>query len=132
MKQTGHFPIEWQKPRNVYRQYMALEKRVNRGDTFALAPEGGRTKDPILAHFQKGPFIMAMRYALPILPVVIKGAEECMPIKAKFFNIGKLHRTVTIEYLPLVSTKGLEKANIVQLRNQVHQAMATAIQNKKL
>ena len=124
MKHTGHFPIEWQNPRAVYRQYMALNKRVKRGDIFALAPEGGRTNLSTIAHFKKGPFIMAQHYHLPIVPVVIYGAEKTMPIGSKFFNIGKWLRKVHIEYLPPMDTINIEKQDISKLRNQAHQAMS--------
>ena len=130
MRQTGHFPIEWQKPRVVYQQYMSLNQRVKRGDIFALSPEGGRRNESTMNRFQKGPFIMAIRYQLPILPVVIDGADQCMPIGSMFFNIGQWKRKVVIHHLPLISTQGLQKKDISQLRDRIHQDMATVIENQ--
>ena len=127
MRQTGHFPIEWQKPRAVYKQYMSLDQRAKRGDIFALAPEGGRRNESGMDRFKKGPFIMAIQHQLPILPVVIDGADQCMPIGSRFFNIGKWQRKVVIHHLPAVSTQGLQKKDISQLRDQIYQNMTKVI-----
>lgn len=130
MQQMGHFPIEWQRPRVVYKQYMSLDQRVKRGDIFALAPEGGRRNESGMDRFQKGPFIMATQHQLPILPVVIDGANQCMPIGSRFFNIGKWRRKVVVHHLPIISTQGLQKKDISQLRDQVYQNMAKVITNQ--
>ncbi|MDE0518297.1 MAG: lysophospholipid acyltransferase family protein, partial [Bdellovibrionales bacterium] len=106
IKMQGHIPIHRENPRKVYKLYQSLSTRVQRGDCFALSPEGGRHTGPGLARFKKGPFIFATTCQIRILPVLIHKSEECMPKGSWFFNIGAWRRKVIVEYLPVIETKG--------------------------
>lgn len=125
MKKAGHISIERSNPKEVYRLYNSLTDRVKRGDCFALAPEGGRHIGSGLGRFKKGPFVFALQHQVTILPVIIHKAEVCMPKGSLFFNIGKWKRTVIVEYLPVVKTKGMSKDNIKELQEQIHESMAS-------
>ena len=127
MKRAGHIPIQRKDPRTTVKMYGSLKDRINKGDSFALSPEGGRHKGLGLSRFKKGPFWFAINYQIKILPVVIHGAEECMPKGSWFFNKGALKRTVLVEYLPALETKGLNKEDIKHLQNQVYSRMAKAL-----
>ncbi len=130
IKNVGHFPIDPNRPRSVYETYLSLGKQIKRGDVFALSPEGGRTRGPNLRRFQKGPFIMAVFHHLTIVPVIIKGARECMPIGCYFFNLRSWKFTITVECLPPTSTQNLHKTDIPNLKNQIYQQMTDANSRK--
>lgn len=123
MRVVGHIPIHRENPKEVHRLYHSLQERIKKGDCFALSPEGGRHRGPELARFKKGPFIFALNYQIKILPVLIHKAEECMPKGSWFFNIGAWKRTVIVEYLPTVDTKGIDKNNIKDLQDQIYKNM---------
>ena len=123
MKIVGHIPIQRENPREVHRLYHSLQKRIEKGDCFALSPEGGRHTGSGLARFKKGPFLLALNYQIKILPVFIHKAEECMPKGSWFFNTRAWKRTVVVEYLPTVDTKGMDKSHIKNLQNQVYKNM---------
>ena len=123
MKVAGHISIHRENPKEVHRLYSSLQKRIGKGDCFALSPEGGRHTGSSLARFKKGPFIFALNYQIKILPVFIHKAEECMPKGSWFFNIGAWKRTVVVEYLPVVDTKGMDKNNIKNLQDQIYKNM---------
>ncbi len=127
MKRAGHIPVQQEHPRSTLRLYRSLKVRIERGDSFALSPEGGRHTGAGLARFKKGPFLFALNYQITILPVVIHGAEECMPKGSWFFNKGALKRTVVVEYLPAFPTKGMK--DIKKLQDQVYDKMAKAVTN---
>ncbi len=127
MKIMGHISIQRETPRSVLRLYNSLQKRVKKGDCFALSPEGGRRTGLGLARFKKGPFMFAVNYQMKILPVVIHKAEECMPKGSWFFNVGAWKRTVIVEYLPAVDTKGTNKNDIKELQNQIYKNMEKCI-----
>ena len=123
MKMVGHIPIQREDPRKVLRVYHSLQKRIARGDCFALSPEGSRQPGSQLARFKKGPFMFAINYQIKVLPVLIHQAEKCMPKGSWFFNIGAWNRTVIVEYLPAVDTKGMNKKDITELQNQIYTVM---------
>lgn len=127
IKMQGHIPIHRENPRKVYKLYQSLSTRVQRGDCFALSPEGGRHTGPGLARFKKGPFIFATTCQIRILPVLIHKSEECMPKGSWFFNIGAWRRKVIVEYLPVIETKGKSKKDIRKLQDQVYKSMEAPI-----
>ena len=47
--------------------------------TIAMFAEGTRSKDGRLQPFKKGPFVLAIRAGVPIVPVAISGTHEILP-----------------------------------------------------
>ena len=127
MRKMGHIPIYRENPREVLTLYRSLGERIKRGDSFALAPEGTRHTGLHPGRFKKGPFIFALNYQIKILPVVLHGAEQCMPKGSWFFNVGAWRRTVEVEYLPALETKGMDRADIKHLQSQVYESMRSAM-----
>lgn len=125
MKKVGHIPIHRKNPKKVYYLYASLKDRIERGDCFALSPEGTRYTGQGLGRFKKGPFILALQHQIKILPVIIHKAKECMPKGSWFFNIGAWKRTVIVEYLPVVETTGMNKSDIKNLQDQIYKNMAS-------
>lgn len=123
MRVAGHISINRESPKDVHRLYNSLQKRIEKGDCFVLSPEGGRHTGSGLARFKRGPFIFALNNQIKILPVFIHKAEECMPKGSWFFNIGAWKRTVVVEYLSVIDTKGMDKNNIKHLQDQVYKNM---------
>lgn len=58
-----------------------LEAILQAGEncTAIIAPEGTRSPDGKLHDFKKGAFVLSMRTALPIYPVVVSGAATLLP-----------------------------------------------------
>ena len=52
---------------------------LNEGISFAVFPEGTRSKDGQLKPFKKGAFAMAIQARVPVVPVSILGSRERMP-----------------------------------------------------
>lgn len=52
---------------------------MREGISFFVFPEGTRSKDGNLKAFKKGTFVMAIRAAVPVVPVSILGSRERMP-----------------------------------------------------
>ncbi len=129
MKTLGHFAIDRKKPRNTYNTYHSLAGRIQKGDVFVLSPEGGRNKmDPnTLSHFHKGPFLFAHLHKLPIVPVIIKGAGECMPTGARFFNTTAWKYKIVVEYLSPLKIEIMKQNEISKMRDIVYQTMLHAL-----
>ena len=75
----------------------AIERAVasmRAGNSFLVFPEGTRSPDGRLQAFKKGPFILAIEAAAPIVPISISGAGKVMP-KGKFvIHPGRIRITV--------------------------------------
>jgi 1-acyl-sn-glycerol-3-phosphate acyltransferase len=53
--------------------------QIRSGSSIVMFPEGTRSRDGVVLPFKKGPFSLAMRAAVPIVPVTIHGAGTLMP-----------------------------------------------------
>lgn len=68
------------KDKNKAQKSMALAaQRINEGKHVLSYAEGTRSKDGEVKMFRRGAFIIAREGDIPIVPVAIKGAHECLP-----------------------------------------------------
>jgi 1-acyl-sn-glycerol-3-phosphate acyltransferase len=87
----------------------AVKKRRKTGWTpnLVIFPEGTRSEDGSLQDFQIGPFMLAVRTGLPILPVVIRGAQPLHRRNAFAVYPG----TVKVDILPALQPPKKPKAS---------------------
>ena len=132
---SGQLLIERSKAKTVYKLYLSLNKRIKKGDCFALAPEGKRhTGKSPLAQFKKGPFVLALKHQLPILPVLIRGSKACMPKGSLLFNTKAFRSKVFITWLsPIESSDFLPYSfkNANKLKEQAYQTMLLEIKKNR-
>lgn len=67
---------------------------LRRGLSLAMAPEGTRSLSPKLGPFKKGAFHLAMQAGVPVVPVVIRNAGECMARGDQVLHAGKVQVAV--------------------------------------
>jgi 1-acyl-sn-glycerol-3-phosphate acyltransferase len=51
---------------------------LRRGNSFLTFPEGTRSRTAELLPFKRGPFLMALKAQVPVIPVAIQGADASM------------------------------------------------------
>ena len=124
MRSCGVLPIERNQRTKVLNTYKEAESRAQAGESFALAPEGTRQVGHELGTFKRGPFIFAVGAQMPVLPVVIAGAQEVMAKGAWGINVGRWRRKIILEILPPISTAGKTEEDIPGLQEQTRSAMA--------
>lgn len=112
MKICGVLPIDRGNREKVMAVYQNAIARVNRGESFALAPEGTRQPQPRIGSFKRGPFEFAANAGMDLVPVVLAGVFEVLPKKAVWINMGRWRRKVIMEILPRVPTAGLVAADV--------------------
>lgn len=61
-------------------------RRLKQGDRVLLFPEGTRTSDGALGPLKPGFIPIARRSNVPLIPVAVAGAYECMPRGSKWFQ----------------------------------------------
>ncbi len=130
MRIAGALPIERKNREKVMRVYQEAELRVQRGDIFALAPEGTRFKGfGEMGKFKSGPFFFAVNAQMPIVPLVLIGCEKVLPKNALLANWGVWKQKVIMEILPPIIPIGRSEVQIPHLKETTRQAMSDCLQN---
>ena len=123
MKRTGTLPIARNNREEVFKIYKEAEGRFSQGQKFALSPEGGRFYGPHLSTFKSGPFIFALSAKAPLVPVVIKGAYECLPKGAFLANKDQCTRVIELHVLDPIETKNYSLEQRHELQRLVYERM---------
>jgi 1-acyl-sn-glycerol-3-phosphate acyltransferase len=123
MRRMGILPIARQRRESVFKVYEEAQKRAALGEKFALSPEGKRNERETLLPFKAGPFIFAINSKMPLVPVVIKGAHEILSKNQILPNWDRWTRTLTVEYLPPISTEGYSIEERTALQEKTYEAM---------
>lgn len=123
---AGCLPIARENRREVFRIYEMAAAKFKQGIVYALAPEGTRQANPVIAPFKKGPFIFAVNAGVPIVPVVVEGADRVLPKGQLLVNLGHLTRTVRVRVLEPIYPISQEPTSVQDLLERTRQAMVTA------
>jgi putative phosphoserine phosphatase/1-acylglycerol-3-phosphate O-acyltransferase len=85
-----------------------VTRRLREGCSLVIAPEGTRVAGAGLGEFKKGAFRMAMAAGVPIVPIVIRNAEDLGSRTAMLIRPG----SVDVAVLPPVSVRGWTRNNL--------------------
>jgi 1-acyl-sn-glycerol-3-phosphate acyltransferase len=93
------------------------------GKAFFIFPEGTRSRTGELLPFKKGGFVMALKAEAPLVPVVVTGGRAAMR-KGSWVIVPA---TVTVTFLPAISTTGLTYESRDLVIAEVRQAIAAEL-----
>jgi 1-acyl-sn-glycerol-3-phosphate acyltransferase len=80
MKLTGYnIAIDRASAHDALQSIEQIAERMKQGASVMLFAEGTRTPDGDLKSFKRGPFNLAVKARVPIIPVAINGSYEVMP-----------------------------------------------------
>jgi long-chain acyl-CoA synthetase len=96
--------------RNLVASLQEIAAILRAGKKVVIFPEGARSRDGAITPFKKTFAIIAHELGVPVVPAVIDGAFELLPINAKFPRRG----TVRVEFLEPVSTDVLSEHEITE------------------
>ena len=120
MRVGGFIPVD-RKAKDSRKQ--ALRRAVETlrsGTSMLIFPEGTRNASGPLLPFRPGPFQMAVRACVPVVPVTVHGAAEIMPRGAAYIRPGR----VTLVFHPPVSTAGRDPLDLMrQVRSTMQEAL---------
>lgn len=85
-----------------------VEDAVARGLSLIISPEGTRSRTGDVLPFKKGPFRIAMACKVPVVPIVIRNAEDLGPRNATVMQSAN----VDVKVLPPVPTKSWRLASL--------------------
>lgn len=88
-------------------------------------PEGTRSRDGRIHRFAEGPFRLAIREGVPVLPLAIDGTQDALPKHSwKFKDTGT---TMRLKVLPPVETTGLTSEDAPALTERVRAQIAEQV-----
>ncbi len=111
----GFVPVERDKREKAVAAVEAAAGELRRGHDFLIFPEGTRSRDGRMLPLKKGPFILAIKAQVPIVPVAVRGTCDLWPKGSLRIRSGG----VTLEILDPISTEGLEADSRHALRDMV-------------
>ncbi|MBM3964456.1 MAG: 1-acyl-sn-glycerol-3-phosphate acyltransferase [Planctomycetes bacterium] len=103
-------------------------KRLKRGEAVLLFPEGTRTSDGCIGEIKPGFIPIARRSGVPLVPIAVVGAYECMPKGAKWLIP---HPTAVVFGKPILANEYQELSDeelLARLSVSLHQLHARGSQ----
>ncbi len=76
---AGFIPVDRGVRAGAKRSLERGARRIKRGPSLVVFPEGTRTEDGLMHDFKTGAFTMAIRSNVPVLPVAIRGSFNVVP-----------------------------------------------------
>ena len=112
-------PITRKNRQKAIQVYNQAEKRLAKGEIFALSPEGGRRRGNEVEGFKSGPFIFAINAKVPLVPIVLCGVDRCMKKGSLLINMKCPVKKVGVHILPAFETSNLTVEDTAVLKDKV-------------
>lgn len=120
LRRSGHMPVDVRNVRASLHSFEQAAQRVREGFSVFFFPEGGRSADGRLKAFKPGPFLLAIKAGVPVVPVAISGTREILPIGSLYIRPGTA-RLVIGKPIP---TEGMTKKDLDRLTMMVRAEIA--------
>jgi 1-acyl-sn-glycerol-3-phosphate acyltransferase len=112
---AGYISVDRSNRESAIKSLEEAGQRIRNGVSVALFAEGTRSHDGSILPFKKGPFMLALKAGVPIVPVAIEGALQVTPKRQLYV----CPNTVRVLMGPAVPTTGLTEADRDQLMREV-------------
>jgi 1-acyl-sn-glycerol-3-phosphate acyltransferase len=119
LRARGEIPINRSNLRDAFAAYDEAAERLRSGLSAIVFVEGTRSRDGKLHDFKKGPFVLAIRAGVPIVPVFIEGTFEALPPGGWYVR----RRPITLKIGAPVPTAGCDFEDRDELMAQTRRAM---------
>jgi 1-acyl-sn-glycerol-3-phosphate acyltransferase len=124
MRRAGYIPVDRSNRKNSVLSMREAVRRIERGTSVVIFPEGTRSPDGTLQAFKTGSFTLALMAQVPVAPIAITGSGDVMPKHSRWIRGG--HVTLTI--LPPVETAGRQVAERTELMEEVRRPIANVLE----
>ena len=118
LKMAGDIPVERGDRRKGAQALLAAGRYLRAGCSVVFFPEGTRSEDGSVKPFSEGPFQLALREQVPVLPLVVHGSGSALP-KATWLFSGR--QDILLEALEPVPVEGRTTRESAELRDEVRQ-----------
>ena len=79
MRRAGYIPIDRSHGRKAIKSLDQAAKKIAKGTSVIIFPEGTRSKDGKLQKFKSGAMLLAIKSGVPLVPVAITGTYNVLP-----------------------------------------------------
>ena len=90
-------------------------RSLREGNSFLTFPEGTRSRTGALLPFKRGPFLMALKAQVPVVPVAVQGGTASMRKGSRIVR----PTAVTVRIGAPIETRGMELSDREKLANLV-------------
>ena len=95
-RRLGNIPISHNDPKSALESLDKASAVISQGTSIAILPEGHRTRDGQLQTFMRGPFRLAKKAQVDIIPIVMKGLWQRKSVHSKLVYPGTVDFIVGI------------------------------------
>jgi 1-acyl-sn-glycerol-3-phosphate acyltransferase len=113
----GFVPIERAHRERSMAAIEQVAQSLREGNSFLTFPEGTRSRTGALLPFKRGPFLMALKAQVPIVPVAVQGGTASMRKGSRLVR----PTTVSIRIGEPIETKGMSLADREMLAERVRE-----------
>jgi len=118
MHMAGDVPIERSDRRKAATAMLQCARYLRQRCSVVLFPEGTRSPDGRVLPFNQGPFQLAIREQVPILPLVVEGSGAALPRNSWVF---RGDHDIYLRILDAVPVDGCDLSHVPSLRDTVRQ-----------
>ena len=116
IRKAGYISIDRENAREALKAMEKAAQRIRQGATIIIFPEGTRSADGKLLPFKKGGFTLALRAAVPVVPVGISGSSVLQP---KGCFIPREKGIIYIEVGEPIVLEGMDRSQKTQVMDDV-------------
>ena len=120
MRMAGDIPVERTNARQAAHALLQCARHLRAGCSVVFFPEGTRSPAGEVMPFNDGPFQLAIREHVPVLPVVVDGTGNCLPKHSLLFGGSS---DIHLHVLPPVAVDGLGTRQTAELRELVRRSI---------
>jgi 1-acyl-sn-glycerol-3-phosphate acyltransferase len=120
LTRSGQIPIDPGNARASLRSLNRASESLRHGMPLAIFPEGGRSSDGHMRDFMSGAFYMAIKAQAPVVPIVLVGTYELLPMNSFHLRPGRVDMIVGEP----ISTVGMVPRDMDKLAARVRQVMS--------
>ncbi len=120
LRMSGDIPVDRSDRRKGAQAMLRCARTLRQGCSIMFFPEGTRSKDGEIHAFNDGPFQLALRERIPILPLVVDGSGTALPRNTWLFGPSQ---DIYVRALEPVSIEGWDAHEPAALREAVRQKM---------
>ncbi len=120
LRMAGDIPVDRSARREAGKAFHQATMCVRQGCSVVFFAEGTRSPDGEIGPFNDGPFQLALRERVPLLPLVLDGSGDALPRNSWLFGGA---RDIRLRVLAPVETEGWDVEQGAELRDAVRQTM---------
>jgi 1-acyl-sn-glycerol-3-phosphate acyltransferase len=120
---AGFIPIDRKNRRTAVKSFDLAAERIRKGNTIAIFPEEGRSRERTMRPFQRGAFLLALKSEKTIVPIAIDGTFDVFRVGAKRVTPG----AVTIRVGTPIATAGKSLRDKDRLANEARAQIETML-----